>query len=117
MIDPHSRAEAIAQAARDPEVGVLLVDLVLGTGAHPNPAEPLVAAARDARRIAAAGGRELAVLATIVGTARDPQGLDAQAQALADAQIVTLATNADAARCAAMLVGARVDEASTRKVA
>jgi hypothetical protein len=30
---------------------------------------------------------------------------------------VTLATNADAARCAALLVGAGVDEASMRKVA
>ncbi len=117
MIDPRSRAEAIVQAAQEPEVGVLLVDLVLGKGAHANPAQPLVAAVNDARRIATAGGRELAVLATLIGTARDPQGLDAQALALADAEIVTLATNADAARCAAMLVGAGVDEASTRKVA
>jgi FdrA protein len=114
---PPFRAEAIVQAAQEPEVGVLLVDLVLGKGAHASPAQPLVAAVKDARRIATAGGRELAVLATLIGTTRDPQGLDTQAQALADAEIVTLATNADAARCAAMLVGARADEASTRKVA
>ena len=117
MIDPRIRTEAIVQASREPDVGVLLVDLVLGKGSHPDPAEPLAGAVNEARRVAKADGRTLAVLATIVGTARDPQGLDAQSKALADAGIHALATNADAARCAAMLVGARTDEAATRKVA
>jgi FdrA protein len=92
------------RAADDPGIGVLLVDLVLGKGAHDNPAAPLAESVSEARRIARAGGRDIVVLATVIGTARDPQGLAAQTALLEEAGIATLATNADAARCAAMLV-------------
>ena len=104
MIDPRTRGEMIVRAGGDPGIGVLLVDLVLGKGAHECPAAPLVEAVEEARRIARAGGRDLAVLAAVIGTAGDPQGLASQAALLEEAGIATLATNADAARCAAMLV-------------
>ena len=104
MIDPRVRTDVIVQAGRDADVGVVLLDLVLGKGAHANPAEPLAAAASEARRIAQAEGRAIAFLAAIVGTARDPQDVGAQAATLEQAGIAVLATNADAARCAAMLV-------------
>ena len=38
MIDPSLRIERLAAAARDPGVSVLLLDVVLGYGAHPDPA-------------------------------------------------------------------------------
>jgi len=104
MIDPGVRTEKIIEAAGDPQVRVLLLDLVLGTGAHADPAEPLAAAVHQARRIAAKDGRRLGALASIVGTARDPQGLGAQRARLEEAGIGVLATNSDAARCAAMLI-------------
>ena len=47
MIDPTLRMERIAAEAADPTCGVLLVDLVLGHGAHPDPAGEL--AGRPAR--------------------------------------------------------------------
>lgn len=104
MIDPAVRTEKILEAARDPQVGVLLVDLVLGQGAHENPAEPLAAAVTQARDVAAREGRALACVASILGTVRDPQDLAAQRATLEAAGIAVLATNPDAARCAAMLV-------------
>lgn len=104
MIDPRVRSDMIVQAGSDAETGVLLFDLVLGNGAHANPAEPLVAATTEARRIAERDGRRLACLVSIVGTARDRQGLAAQTGLLEAGGITVLATNADAARCAAMLV-------------
>jgi FdrA protein len=104
MIDPRTRGEMIVRAGDDPGIGVLLVDLVLGKGAHDSPAAPLAEAVHEARRIARSGGREIAVLASVIGTAGDPQGLASQAALLEEAGIATLATNADAARCAAMLV-------------
>ncbi len=104
MIDPILRTEMIRKAGADPAVGVLLLDLVLGQGAHENPAESLAAAVADAQRIAGDGGRQIACLAYILGTAGDPQDLAAQAAQLQAAGIHLLASNADAARCAAMRV-------------
>lgn len=104
MIDPAVRTDRILESARDPQVGVLLADLVLGQGAHENPAEPLAAAVTQARDVAAREGRALACVASILGTARDPQDLAAQRATLEAAGIHVLATNPDAARCAAMLV-------------
>jgi FdrA protein len=104
MIDPAVRSDKIVEAAGNPRVGVLLLDLVLGKGSHDNPAEPLAAAVNEARRIAQQEGRRIAFLASVIGTAGDPQGLTAQIQQLRDAGIAVLATNADAARCAALLV-------------
>ena len=104
MIDPGVRTDKILEAASDAAVGVLLLDLVLGKGSHDNPAEPLAAAVTQARQIAARGDRKIAFAASIIGTARDPQDLAAQAAQLQQAGIALLATNADAARCAAMLV-------------
>ena len=104
MIDPGVRTDKILAAGSDPDIGVLLLDLVLGKGSHENPAEPLAAAVNEAQRIAARDGRRIACLASIIGTARDPQGLADQTAQLRQAGIGILATNSDAARCAAMLV-------------
>jgi succinyl-CoA synthetase alpha subunit len=108
MIDPRVRTDMIVQAGSDADIGVVLLDLVLGNGAHANPAASLAAAVSEARRIAEAQRRQLAFLASVVGTVRDPQGLSAQIEILEQAGIGVLATNADAARCAAMLVSAQV---------
>ncbi len=104
MIDPKVRTDMIVKAGSDGNVGVLLLDLVLGKGAHENPAEPLASAVEEARRSAAQDGRQVAFLAYILGTAGDPQGLEAQAAQLQEAGIRVFSTNADAARYAAMLV-------------
>lgn len=104
MIDPAVRTDKIIEAAGDPQVRLLLLDLVLGNGANADPAEPLAAAVHQARRIAAKDGRRLGALAAIVGTSRDPQDLAAQRARLEEAGIAVLASNSDAARCAAMLV-------------
>jgi FdrA protein len=104
MIDPGVRTDKIIEAASDPQVRLLLLDLVLGTGAHSDPAESLASAVHQARRVAAKDGRRLGALASIVGTERDPQDLAAQRARLEEAGIAVLATNSDATRCAAMLV-------------
>ncbi len=104
MIDPTLRTDMIRKAGADPSVGVMLLDLVLGQGAHENPAASLAAAVTEARRIANNGGRQITFLAYILGTAGDPQDLEAQASRLQEAGIRLFSTNADSARFAAMLV-------------
>ncbi len=74
MIDPTLRMERIAREAADPTCGVLLLDLVLGHGTHPDPAGELADAVRSARATAHAEGRALPVVVSLTGTDADPQG-------------------------------------------
>jgi len=104
MIDPAGRAERIAAAGDAAETGVVLLDVVLGKGAHVDPAGPVIAAVAAARHRAASRGRSLAVVASVVGTARDPQGLEGQIVKLESAGVEVLPSNAEAARFAALLL-------------
>ena len=104
MIDPSERDTRIRAAGAAPSVGVLLVDLVLGRAAHPDPAQPLAAAVQDAGAAAARAGRSLAVVASVVGTEADPQNLHAQTATLQRAGVEVLPSNAQACRFAALLL-------------
>ena len=75
MIDPTLRLERIAAESGDPTCGVLLLDLVLGYGAHPHPADELAEAITAAVARAADDGRELPVVVSLTGAENDPQGL------------------------------------------
>lgn len=103
MIDPTLRNEQLARAAADPETGVILLDLVLGHGAEPDPAAMLAPAIREAR-----SARPVPVIVSLVGTDLDPQGLDAQRDALVAAGAEVHLSNAAATRRALQLLeGAR----------
>jgi succinyl-CoA synthetase alpha subunit len=104
MIDATERAARMREAGRRADVGVVLLDLVLGRGAHHDPAGALAPAIRGARETAAADGRSLAIVASVVGTAGDPQGLAAQTAALESAGVQVLPSNPDACGLAALLV-------------
>jgi len=103
MLDPEVRAARVRDAGRSATVGVILLDLVLGRAAHADPAGPLAAAIRDALAAAAAAGRSLAVVASVVGTAGDPQGLPRQVAVLEAAGAELLPSNAQAARFCALV--------------
>jgi FdrA protein len=98
MIDSTLRLEHFARFATDPATAGLLLDVVLGHGADPDPAADLAPAIRSA----VVGG--VPVVVALVGTAADPQGLDRQATALADAGAEVFASNAEATRRAVALV-------------
>jgi len=99
MIDFGPRVDRLAAAAADPACRVILLDAVLGHGAHPDPAGALAPAIREAR----AGRPDLDVVVALVGTEDDPQGVHAQAAALVEAGATVFASNAAAARHAARL--------------
>ena len=82
MLDPTLLAERLVEEAGDPQVAVVLFDLVLGDGAHPDPAAALAPAAAAAFERAGREGRELALLALLQGTAGDPQDAEEQAARL-----------------------------------
>ena len=98
MIDQSLRLERLAAEAADPAVAVVLLDVVLGHGAHPDPAAELGPA------IAAARARGVAVVVSLIGAGSDPQGLALQAAALQAAGADVFASNAAAARFACDLI-------------
>lgn len=104
MIDNDLRIRRLMQEAQDPEVAVILLDVVLGYGAHPNPASELGPAARRAIEHAKSEGRELFVIASITGTEQDPQVLSKQSAILADYGLIICESNAAAARLTGMIV-------------
>jgi len=109
MIDPTPRAEWLAADAEDPGVAVILMDVVLGTGSHADPAGQMVEPIRRARERAASHGRSLSFVASVTGTDGDRQGLAGQVASLRSAGVVVLPSNIQAVRFAhAVVEGAHV---------
>jgi FdrA protein len=73
MIDNDLRLRRLRQEAADRETAVILLDVVLGEGAHPDPAAELAPAVAEALERS-----ELEVLICVIGTDLDPQGMEAQ---------------------------------------
>jgi len=99
MIDPAIRLEHLSRVADDPRTGAVLLDVVLGHGAEPDPAAALAPVVRD---VVTNG---VPVFVSCVGTTGDPQGLDAQRAALAEAGAEVHLSNARATRRALELLG------------
>ena len=104
MIDPSLRMDRIAAEAADPTCGVLLLDLVLGHGAHPDPAGGLAEAIRTAKEAAFAAGRDLPVVVSLTGADGDPQDRGATEATLAAAGASVFLSNAAATRHAVGLL-------------
>lgn len=102
MIDQSLRLERIAAEAQRAGGSVLLLDVVLGHGAHTDPASELAPAIADA---IAGAPDDLAVVVSLCGSAGDPQGRDAQARALVEAGASVHLSNAAATRQALELLG------------
>ncbi len=103
MIDPSVRLALLEKQAADPDVAVVLLDVVLGHAADPDPAGRLSPAIAGAIAAADGAGRSLAVVVGLCATGADPQDREAQAVALAAAGASVFASNAEAARFAAEL--------------
>jgi FdrA protein len=80
MLDNGLRIKRLYQEAADSETAVILLDIVLGHGAHPDPAGELAPAIATIKARAAQEGRKLPIVAIIVGTDEDPQSLGSQVE-------------------------------------
>jgi FdrA protein len=98
MIDQTLRLERLAAEAVDPTTSVILMDVVLGYGAHPDPAAEL------APVIAQISPDGPAVVIALIGAKSDPQDLHAQAETLRAAGADVYTSNAHAARFACELI-------------
>jgi FdrA protein len=97
MVDFGVRLEVLEAAIGDGRTACVLLDVVCGHGAHPDPASELAGAVARA----AAGAT---VIARVCGTDADPQDAGRQAATLREAGAVVAPSNAAAARLAARAI-------------
>lgn len=103
MIYHELRQRRMLQEASDPEIAVLLLDIVLGYGADLDPAGALAPTVKGAKEIAERDGRYLPVVASVCGTPQDPQNLTSQEEKLREVGVIVMPSNAQAARMAALI--------------
>lgn len=96
MIDAEARLELLREHGADPRVAAVILDVVLGHGAHEDPAGVLAPACEA---LMARGGPQ--VVAYVLGTDADPQGLTAQRGRMAEAGCIVTETAARASLVAA----------------
>jgi FdrA protein len=109
MIDPEARVAQIRRQADDASTAVILLDVVLGHGAHPDPASVLAPACAAAGR---PGGP--VVVAYVLGTDADPQGLASQRGQREEAGCLLAPTGVRAALMAAAVSRGRPALAEAR---
>ena len=110
MIDPSKRKEMLEVAGQDAETAVVLLDIVLGYGSHDDMASALAPTITKVKADAQADGRDLAIIATIVGTDEDPQDMDEQRAILEDAGVIICQSNAQAVKTALAIIGKPLTE-------
>src|SRR5262249_28109763 len=117
MIDPSVRRQDLLEAARNPAVAVVLCDVMLGWGAHPDPAGALAAAWQEAQAAAQAAGRMLGGIAHVCGAPDDPQGFELQCQLLRDQGMILADSKAQAVRLAPAVLGVHTQDSAARPLA
>jgi FdrA protein len=98
MIDPEARIELLREHGSDPEVAVIILDVVLGYGAHPDPAGVL---APECESVMAEGGPQ--IITYVLGTDQDPQGYSVQRERLVEAGCIVTETGARSSLMAAAI--------------
>jgi len=97
MIEPALRNEHLERALRDRSVGVVLLDLVIGYGAHADPARVIADVLRGFSKLPL-------IISSVTGTEKDPQVYSRQVKTLKNAGVIVAPSNAAAARLAASAV-------------
>lgn len=104
MIDSSLRVQRLEQEAKDPEVALILLDIVLGYGSNMDPASDIIPAIVKVKQIAAEAQREIIFVAYVCGSANDPQGYETQTQQFRDAGVLMFRSNVEAAEFSAAVL-------------
>jgi len=110
MMDNDLRIRRLLKEASDPEVAVILLDVVLGYGAHPNPASELAPAIAEAKSSARDKSRYVEIVAIVSGTDEDPQGIQDQIKVLEDAGAIVELSSETAVRQVGRLINSLILE-------
>ena len=105
MIDPAKRIECMQEAVDDESTGVILLDIMLGYGSHPDMAGALLPTIKELQAKADAANRKVFFVATVCGTRRDYQGYDEAVNKLKDAGVIVCENNKLACQTAIRAIG------------
>jgi FdrA protein len=108
MIDPSTRVARFLAEAGDREVAVVVMDFVLGYGAHPDPVGAMLPAIAQARGRALAEGRHLQIVGYVLGTDLDRPSLHDQVSRLEQAGVAVAASSTEAGLLAREIVAPEV---------
>ncbi len=103
ILNPLVEKERIVLEAKDPETAVLLLDIILGYSAHPDPASIIIPILQKAKGLAALDGRYLPIVVSVCGTDQDPQDHSRQQRKLEKAGVIVMPSNAKATEMAALI--------------
>ncbi len=101
MMEPAIRSEPLRAAMNDPATAAVLLDVVIGYGAHPDPASVLVDA------VGSMPAQRPPIIASVCGTEGDPQVYSRQVRTLESAGIIVAPSNAHAAEFAVRVLHSR----------
>jgi FdrA protein len=100
MIDLSLRNKRILGEAADPDVAVILIDVVIGYGSHPDPASELLPVIEEARKISPS----ILFVGSVTGTDLDPQNRGKVVRELGKAGMIILPSNASAAELTGLVI-------------
>jgi FdrA protein len=104
MMDNEMRIRRLMEESQDPDVAVIMLDVVIGFGSHPDPASEIAPAIARAKAEAEKAGRYLEVVVVATGTDEDPQNLDNQVDQLRAAGAWVSSSNEEVIRHAGKIL-------------
>ena len=110
MIDPSVRVEKLKEFGKDSNTGIILLDVVLGYGAHENMAGELAPVIKELLDKAKSENRKLYIIGTVCGTKGDPQDYMKSQKILEETGMLVKESNTAAVRLALNLMGSDVEE-------
>src|SRR6266498_525471 len=102
MIDNDLRIRRMRQESADPEVGMILLDIVLGEGSHVDPASELAPVIKEVHN------KKIEVVVIVIGTDDDPQNLQSQIEKLKEAGAIVFRSVTEAVNYISMRLGQNV---------
>jgi len=104
VMDPTILCDRLTQEGNDPETAVILFDIILGHGVHEDPVGCIEDTLRSIQENAAAEDRYICMIASVCGTALDPQNMADQISRLEKQGVKVLGSNSEAALFAGFVV-------------
>lgn len=105
VMDPSILNERLMREGADPEVAVILFDLLFGHGIHKDPVGAIEGTLKAIREKSAEESRYISMVASLCGTDLDIQGVEDQKKRLQDLGVLIQTGNAKAAILAGLILG------------
>lgn len=104
MIDPSNRVKRLLEEKEDKEVGVILMDFVLGYGSNDDPVGEMIPSILETKKAFESRGQYISIVASICGTNNDPQNYKESKKRLEEVGVMVMPSNAQAAKLTTLIL-------------